>query len=192
MKSHLTEEKYQIIIVDSRPMFRSGIKSAMQPMMPGCTFSEFDLLPDLSMESAVECYTYFFLRAGDMSNKVIISAIKKIRSVYLNCKLILFDYQHQIGNIIHFFREKIDAYLPDDFGDHELNDCIKSLASNRLYVNMQITIDLLITTPRVSQRKKNTLMPAEMKVASLLVSGLSQSPVAKRLDRKIPTISTIK
>ncbi|WP_188931807.1 hypothetical protein [Dyadobacter endophyticus] len=74
--------------------------------------------------------------------------------MYLNCKIILFDYQHQIGDIIHFFREKIDAYLPDDFGDHDLKDCVKSLVSNRIYVNMQIAIDLLMTTPRVFQRKK--------------------------------------
>lgn len=154
MRIHLTEEDYRVIIVDSRPMFRAGIKSVMQSMIPRCRFSEYNLLTDLSIDSTVECCTYFFFRVRNMSDKVIISAIKKIRSVYLNCKIILFDYQHQIGDIIHFFREKIDAYLPDDFGDHDLKDCVKSLVSNRIYVNMQIAIDLLMTTPRVFQRKK--------------------------------------
>lgn len=192
MITYDTTEGDWMIIVDNRPMYRSGIKSMLQSMRPGCRFSEYHLMPELTTDSPQNGSSYFFIRIGKMPDRAIISDIKRLRSAYKSCKIILYDYQQSVDNLINFFREKIDAYLPDDFSGEDLHECISSLTENRVYVNMQIAIELLIKNPIVRPRKTSKLTPTEIKVANFLVNGLSPSLIAKEMDRKISTISTIK
>ena len=128
----------------------------------------------------------------NMSDKAIISNIKKLRLLQETSKIVLYGYQQPILNIIGFFQEKINGYLPDNFTDSELRECMTALAANRIYINMEIAIELMITPRPVRSKKKSVLTLTETKVANLLVRGLSPSRIAKEMDRKISTISTIK
>ena len=181
-----------VVIVDERAMYRVGIKANMQSLLPGCKFLERNLFHELPLNSIDNNNVYFMIRIGNISDKTILSNIRKARSIQKSCKIILYDYRQSIYNIIDFFREKINGYLSDDFSESELEECFSSLAANRIHVNMQIAFDLMISTPRPRRRKNPNLTPTEMKVANLLVTGLSPSLIAKEMDRKISTVSTIK
>lgn len=153
MRTNNTGDGYSIVIFDNRPMYRTGIKSILQTMIPSCRISEYNFLSELPAYSPDNGVTYFFIRVGNMPNHVIIENIKKLKYSCKSCKVILYDYQQRIENIVNFFHEKIDAYMPDDFGEEELKECINSLVKNRIYLNTQITFDLLIKTPAVRSRK---------------------------------------
>ena len=161
-------------------------------MIPECRFSEHDLFADSLLDRQVGSSTCFMISVRNMSDKTIIHNIKKLRLLQETCKIVLYGYQQPVPNIIAFFREKISGYLPDDFTDSELGLCITALAANRIYINMQIAIELMITPRPVRTRKKSILTLTETKVADLLVRGLRPSHIAKEMDRKISTISTIK
>ncbi len=192
MTNHNLQEKCLMVIIDNRPMYRAGIKARIEPMVAGCRFSEYDLITHLQLDARFGGSTYFMISVRNMSDKAIISAIRKLKSVQETCKIVLYGYQQPIPNIIGFFREKISGYLPDDFAEHELEECITALAANRIHINMQIAIELVITPRLVRPRKKPTLTQTETKVANLLVRGLSSSHIAQKMERKISTISTIK
>lgn len=192
MKNHNIQEDYVMVIVDNRPMYRAGIRSRVELMIPECRFSEHDLFADSLLDRHIGSSTCFMISVRNMSDKTIIHNIKKLRLLQETCKIVLYGYQQPVPNIIAFFRKKISGYLPDDFTDSELRECITALAANRIYVNMQIAIELMITPPPVRSRKKPLLTQTETKVANLLVRGLSPSHIAREMGRKISTISTIK
>lgn len=191
MRNHNIQTDDVMVIVDNRPMYRAGIKAGVELIMPEFRFSEHDSFTDLP-DRQVGSSTYFMISVRNMSDKAIISNIKKLRLLQATCKIVLYGYQQPIFNIIGFFQEKINGYLPDDFTDSELEECITALAANRIYINMQIAIELMITPRPVRSRKKSVLTLTETKVADLLVRGLRPSHIAKEMDRKISTISTIK
>jgi DNA-binding NarL/FixJ family response regulator len=186
------KEESLVVIVDNRTMYRAGIKSNMQSILPGCIFLERDSFNELPLDSIDGNSVYFMIRIGKASDQTILSSINKARVAQKSCKIILYDYQKSIHNIIDFFREKINGYLPDDFGESELRECVTSLAANRIHVNMQIAVELMIANSRTRPKKNPRLTPTELKVANLLVTGLSPSLIAKEMDRKISTVSTIK
>lgn len=135
---------------------------------------------------------HFFIRVGNTPYKTMITNVKKLRLAHGSCKVILYDCQESVNNIISFFRENIDAYLPDTFDENELRECMTTIKANRLYVNTQMAVQLLTVKSQGRAEKQVRLTPAETKVAKLLVRGMRPSLIAKELDRKISTISTIK
>ena len=192
MTHNLKKEETLVVIIDNRAMYRVGIKSNMQSLLPGCIFLERDSFNELPLESIEGNSVYFMIRIGNTSDQTILSSINKVRGSKKSCKIILYDYQKSIHNIIDFFRKKINGYLPDDFNESELRECITSVAANRIHVNMQIAVELITAPPRTRSKKNPPLTPTELKVANLLVTGLSSSLIAKEMDRKISTVSTLK
>lgn len=192
MRNHNIQEDYVMAIIDNRPMYRAGIKAGVELMRPEFRFSEHDSCTDLLLDGQAAGSTYIMISVKNMSDKAIISNIKKLRLLQETSKIVLYGYQQPILNIIGFFQEKINGYLPDNFTDSELRECMTALAANRIYINMEIAIELMITPRPVRSKKKSVLTLTETKVANLLVRGLSPSRIAKEMDRKISTISTIK
>lgn len=192
MRNHNIQEDYVMAIIDNRPMYRAGIKAGVELMRPEFRFSEHDSCSDLLLDGQAAGSAYIMISVKNMSDKAIISNIKKLRLLQETSKIVLYGYQQPILNIIGFFQEKINGYLPDNFTDSELRECMTALAANRIYINMEIAIELMITPRPVRSKKKSVLTLTETKVANLLVRGLSPSRIAKEMDRKISTISTIK
>lgn len=152
-------EDYLMVIVDNRPMYRTGIRSGIESMIPGCKFSEHDLFSDLLLNEEAGRSTYFMISVRNMSDKAVISHIKKLRSEQKACKIIIYGYQQSIFNIIDFLREKINGYLSDNFSESELAECIAALAENRIYVDLQIAIELMIAYQPIRSRKKAVANP---------------------------------
>jgi len=157
MTHNCTKEEILIVIVDNRTMYRTGIKSNMQSILPGCIFVERDSFNELPLDSIEGNSVYFMIRIGNASDQAILSSINKVRGSKKSCKIILYGYQKSIHNIIDFFRKKINGYLPDDFIESELRECITSVAANRIHVNMQIAVELMIARPEHVRRKPHLL-----------------------------------
>ena len=192
MKSYKTTKEKSFAIIDNRPMFRAGVKKSIQSITPECEVSEYGSFDELSWENKKNKYTSFFIKVGNNPYNTMIKNIRKLKSSNKSCKIILYDYQLSTNYIIAFFGEKINAYLPDNFDESELSECLISIESNRLYINNQIASQLLTIKPLHGGKKNIRLTATETKVADFLVQGMRPSLIAKELDRKISTISTIK
>nr|WP_295923886.1 DNA-binding response regulator [uncultured Dyadobacter sp.] len=153
MIQNYTNEETLVVIVDTRPMYRTGIKSNFQSILPGCVFLERDSFNEVPLDSINGSSVYFMIRIGNTSDQTIFSSINKARLSQKSCKIILYDYQYSIHNIVDFFKEKINGYLPEDFGESELRECVTSIAANRIHLNMQIAVELMIANPRTRPKK---------------------------------------
>ncbi len=173
-------------------MFRAGVKKSIQSITSQCEVSEYGTFDELSWENQKNKYTSFFIKVGNSPYNTMVKNIRKIKSSNKSCKIILYDYHLSINYIIAFFGEKINAYLPDNFDENELRECLITIESNRLYINNQIAMQLLTIKPLRGRKKNIRLTATETKVADFLVQGMRSSLIAKELDRKISTISTIK
>lgn len=154
MRNHNIQEDYVMAIIDNRPMYRAGIKAGVELMRPEFRFSEHDSCTDLLLDGQAAGSAYIMISVKNMSDKAIISNIKKLRLLQETSKIVLYGYQQPILNIIGFFQEKINGYLPDNFTDSELRECMTALAANRIYINMEIAIELMIT-PRPVRSKRS-------------------------------------
>lgn len=173
-------------------MFRAGVVKSLQSITHLDEVSEYGSFEELSWDNPQNKYATFFIKVGNSPYNTMVKNIRKLKSSYKSCKIVLYDYQLSINYIIAFFGEKINAYLPDNFDENELRECLVSIESNRLYINNQIAMQLLTIKPLRKSSKNIRLTVTETKVADFLVQGMRPSLIAKELDRKISTISTIK
>ncbi len=186
------ERNNLFVIVDERPMFRVGIKSTIESIIPLSEFSKHSRLDEFISDGSKACPFCILIWAGNISDKTIINNIRELKSLEKPCKIILYGYKQSIQYILPLLREKIDAYLPEDFGGNDLKECLASIAADRIYVDTQILIELLNIKFKGQRYKSRSLTPTEARVANLLVSGLSPSLIAKEMHRKTSTISSIK
>lgn len=190
---HLDRERNNlIVIVDERPMFWAGIKSTIESIIPQSEFSRHSRLDEFVSAGSQASSFYILIWAGNLSDKTIINNIRALKSLEKPCKIILYGYKQSVRYILPFLREKIDAYLPEDFGENDLKECLTSIAADRIFVNTQIVVELLNIKAKGQKHKSGGLTPTEVRVANLLVSGLSPSLIAKKMHRKTSTISSIK
>ncbi|ACT93173.1 response regulator receiver protein [Dyadobacter fermentans DSM 18053] len=158
MKNSCVVEAALIVIVDNRPMYRSGVKYGVESIVPGCKFSDYDQLSDLLLDRKTSRSIYFMISVRNMSNKTIIGHIRKLRSVQKKCKIRIYGYQQSTLDIIYFLREKISGYLSDEFSESELVECFSALTENRIYVDLQIAIELMIAYRPIRSRKKQPVV----------------------------------
>lgn len=192
MKHHDLSTKDSIVVIDNRPMFRAGVINTIQSTTDQCYFTSYGSFDELTDNSQKNGNLTFLIRVGNTLETTMVTNVRKLRSTYKSCKIILYDYQDSINDIILFFKEKIDAYLPDNFDEKDLQECITSVKSGRIYINTEIALELLTTKHKTRTKKTFRLTPTEIRVANLLVTGMRSSHIAREMDRKISTISTIK
>ncbi|MDQ6482133.1 LuxR C-terminal-related transcriptional regulator [Dyadobacter sp. LHD-138] len=192
MNSYKKNKDNSFAIIDNRPMFSAGLKRSIQSITSHDEVSEYGSFNELSWDNPQIKYTSFFIKVGSSPFNTMVKNIRKLKSSNKSCKIILYDYQLSINYIIAFFGEKINAYLPDNFDENELRECLISIDANRLYINNQIAMQLLKIKPSRGVNKNIRLTVTETKVADFLVQGMRPSLIAKEMDRKISTISTIK
>jgi DNA-binding NarL/FixJ family response regulator len=181
-----------MVIIDERPMFRTGIKKTIQSDISKFSFIEMSSFDDLSLTEYKNDNLACFIRLGNKQDKAIVNLIRRIKGAYKTCKIVLYDYQDSPDYIITLFKEEIDAYLPDNFDESDLKECFVSIGANRRYLDNQMALQLLAFKPGKLSERKVQFTPTEVKVAKLLVRGMRTSLIAQEMGKKISTISTIK
>lgn len=176
-----------VLIIDSRPMFRKGLSSCLLRLLKSASILEANHSKD-SFEVKSEV---IFIFGGDLADTEIIVAIRNLRKTNVDAKIVLYDYRHSLRFLLSFFRESLNGYLPGNFGDKELEECLQDLNSNRLYVNNEAAYQMLLSNLSGKSHKK-LLSSLEDKVAHYLLKGLGTSQIAGIMDRRPSTISTVK
>lgn len=188
----LTTPNATITIIDNRPMFRIGIRQAIEKIDPAIQVLDTEHYSEFKPE--VDTYKWDIILMGtkSLSNAEIIGHIRRFRLQNPKLKIALYDHRNSIDSVITFFQEKIDGYLTENFSLENLNDCILKLSDDKLYVNPEIANQLLTFKLDYTPQKKTTLSEMENRVAQFLLKGVGVSNIAKTLDRSTSTISTVK
>lgn len=181
-----------IAVVDSRPMFRSGLKSALENTSIPFSIIEAADYEELEEKLSGQGPDILLLSASNLSDAEISSYIEKLRLKNKNCKVAMYDYRNSVHSLLPFFQGQINGYMPENFDLNDLETCIRQLANNQLYVNTEMAYDLLVTKLTDRSKKTEILSKMENTVAEYLLKGMSISKIAEAMDRKVSTISTVK
>lgn len=185
----------KILIVDSRPVFRTGIRYILEKQFSRPEFRETetwaafrdsdpDYLPDLVILGQNAHY-----RQHDFQT------IKHFRKSYPEAGLIVLYKSWDIESIRNSFEAGVDGYLFENASSEEWIECTQKAVSRRKYVPGIILEDILshyLYKESVALPKDMLLSNRQREIARLLNKGMTISGIADYLGRKASSISTIK
>lgn len=176
-------------IIDSRPIFRMGLGASLAQIQESAKILEFSHYTEVSeIPSEV-----IFLFGGDLSDSEILISIKNLHRANIHSKIVLYDYRHSLNFLLSCFHEPLNGYLPGNFSNSDLQDCLLCLEKNKMYLNSEVAYQILITNINTKEKsKKIVLSSLETKVADYLLRGMGTTQIAGLMDRRPSTISTVK
>lgn len=181
-----------IAIIDNRQIVRIGIKQAVDMFYPSAETLEVIDLTDLEQKTATKLPDIILFGTRNLLSSEVVAHVRKLRQQNIHYKIVLYDHRNASESILSFFQERIDGYLTEDFDVKNLQDCLSKIQTGQLYVSQDIANRLLTFKLDYKRQKATTLSEMESRVAQYLLKGVGVSVIAKTLDRRTSTISTVK
>lgn len=188
MKIHTPDfSRKSVAIIDSRPMFRRGLMSSVLSIYETSDIQEFSDYKELAeIKSEV-----IFISGADLSSSEILASIKSLHKNSVHSKIVLYEYRDSLNFLLTCFQESLNGYLSGSFTGNDLEDCMRCLDNNKLYLNNEVAYQMLMSNLKNKPQKK-ILSGLENKVAEYLLRGMGTTQIANLLDRRPSTISTVK
>lgn len=181
-----------IAVIDHRTLFRFGITKTLEMIHPSKRIIGVESYSELEQKAVAKWPDIILFGTRNLSDPEVISFVRKIRQQSSFCKIALYDYRNTTASILSFFQERIDGYLTENFDKEKLQECLNKLETGQLYVSQEIANQLLTFKLDYKPQKVTALSEMESKVAQYLLKGVGVSMIAKTLDRRTSTISTVK
>ncbi|PWJ55326.1 DNA-binding NarL/FixJ family response regulator [Dyadobacter jejuensis] len=181
-----------IAIIDSRPMFREGVKASLM-----CLHGSFEILESKTCQELEMLYPGIYpdiiLMAGQgISDLEIFSTCSQLMQYCPSSRVVIYDNNRSKDFIILCLKNRVRGFLYESFHQKDLEACLTALAKGIPYVNSDLAYLLIIEDLERQKRLKKLFTKMEAEVATHLISGLSTSQIAKELNRRSSTISTTK
>lgn len=185
-----------IAIIDKHPIVRSGVRLVLNDHFginnilesDGITafYEKFqDAMPDVIIISMSQ--------EEGISNLQTLGFIKKFYSISTT---IMYDEHVEPAMVRKYFQFGITGYLCKTDTLTELVTCIQKILKGRHYISSDLLYVLLQDVPmykkKSSKKLKVYLTKRENEIAEYLINGQKTSEIARNLERKASTISTIK
>jgi len=111
-----------------------------------------------------------------------INKIKRIKEVYNNIKILIFDKSSNIDILKKSIKGNIDGYLVDIPEKEELVYIVNNIINSKKYYDLDLIKELLIDDNCNSYDNGiNTLTSRECEILELVVEGLTNKEMAKKL-----------
>lgn len=192
IKSSMFKSKLNIAVIDSRPIFRSGMLSEITSILP-------DTRPILSnnlsefYEDNLDKNTEVIFVACTSSLQDVLIEIKQLSETQSKPeKIIVYDVKDSIWNVSKSLLVNIYGYVSDNFDHDELEQCLTSIISGKKYISPKIMCDFFGEISRNVSKSSTKMSHTEKIVANYLVEGKSVSWIARKTAKKLSTISTQK
>jgi two-component system invasion response regulator UvrY len=190
----------KIVIIDKLPIVRSGIQILLREQFSNLAFTEFSSFNDfLAVDhGAVDIIVFGY---SDTSHLTIGSYILKIKQLHTHTKMIVANGPNEMSVLKKYLKAGVSGYLSELAEAGEFNTCFLNVIKGRKFFNYALIPFMLdyfssctvpsshITTRRV---KNPSLGAREFQIAELLSKGNSSVDIAKTLNLKPSTVSTIK
>jgi two-component system invasion response regulator UvrY len=183
-----------VIIIDSRPILRFGMKYYLENKISAIQIEEFADVHE-SRSSSFAYPHIIFVGISDQQTDVQI--VSKINKQYSQSKLIVYDPHGQAESAVKFLRAGAKGYLSQKFNYDLLKKCCETILAGKFYIDsneldsvLQYLIhdDISIT----HFYKVLPLTPRQNEIALLMAQGMGTCRIAEKLGLQASTISTVK
>lgn len=205
-----------IAVIDKYPIARAGLacffKSQFNPI---CIIGAESMIQmkKLYVDQIPDMVILGIGQHADMQN---IEMLKTVKKSYPSAKIILYDellpemsfpkkqfdtfsdtQSTYLGSelIMRYFHEGANGYLSKCDGILELRNCIVNLLAGKRYLckpMLELLIYKFLSDPIETVIKPRHLTRREYEIAHYLSEGMKTLEIAKKMDRKASTISTVK
>lgn len=191
----ISEEGIKILVIDSRPIFRSGLENTLQrnfQVVASVNWSEVNealcttLMPDIVI---VSNYTV---------DSSLYSLFTRLKAYASECHLILVAEQYTNCNVSSLLASGCDCCLMSTISDNELIQCITCLshgifffdftAIRQLKSELQMQSNAPDLPKSLSQRMP---LDRELQIAQMIFQGNSNQEIAKKMYLSTGTIKNI-
>ena len=187
----------KIVIIDEFPLMRLGLEKALSIHIEKAKILESESIvhfQELYPQEIPDIIVLGINSNSEKSNHDWIASIKERKP-----KVSVIIYADNLNSLeaSMYLKAGVDGYLTKKDSLIELVNCVNCVVSGKKYLAYDILIQVLTTVDQIKLVKKTPktdrrLSVREKEVAQYLSNGMKVSDIAKKLERKISTISTIK
>ena len=185
----------KILIVDNRPVFRTGIRYILKKQFSSPEFMEADTLAAFCDACPDDVPDMAILGQDACSQLHDFQSIGHFRKSYPGTGLIVLYKSWDIESIRQSFEAGADGYLFENTSSEEWTECTGKVAAGRKYVPGIVLEEILnhhLRKEYMTLAKDMLLSNRQLEVARLLNRGMTISGIAGSLGKKVSSISTIK
>ena len=185
----------KIALIDSHPIMRKGLAIVLHEYFKEVKIYELDNtdgFADLHLASQPDLV---ILGLNTNNKKTCLEIARNLKRQISETPLIVYDENETLNLTIPYFKSGVNGYLLKKNNASEMINCLKTVLSGKFYicpVLTQLLFKHLIMDGKVSSKKPEVLTTRELEIAAYLCEGMGTSMIAKKLERKASTISTIK
>jgi two-component system invasion response regulator UvrY len=176
----------RVVLVDSCPVFREGLKSVMNGMQDLRVVGEAGAFRDVLEKIQNECD--LLIVDGDLEALDLLRSLDKTSRRGRPPFVLVLSGHTDDHHAIQMLAAGADGYLCKSTPLEPMLNAIRKVARGRRYVTTDVAERILIHIERVNNPRR--LSGREYEVLYLLASGLAVSEIAERLSLSVKTIST--
>ena len=181
-----------IAIIDQQPLTRWGLNYFLKE-----NFDHIKIIDAETYESFQELHPVILpdifilvLAAEDAPSQI--NMIKNATKNSKGAEFIIYDQQPDLDKMGAIFKSGVRGYLCSQNDLSEWVKCVNMVLNGKNYLDNDIIGFLIKSLPQPSTSSSIQLTARENEIAKYIIDGLTTTCIAKLLNRKASTISTIK
>ncbi|PWJ56906.1 DNA-binding NarL/FixJ family response regulator [Dyadobacter jejuensis] len=188
-----------ILLIEQYPILRAGLKYFLEAEFKNILTLESESLSYLPHDETGQRPNILILGLNEQHRSESLENMKQWKKRFPDCRVILYDEgEMDVQTISNYLRIGISGYISKEASSTELGECVRIIANGGKYISSTDLLSWMFDKPRSKNRKisraKGTvrLSNRETEIADYLADGKGTTWIARKLDRKPSTISTIK
>jgi len=183
----------RIVIIDKRTVFRKGLRTSILEIYPQASVFESDSVTRLMSQYSAAAPDILLFAGNLLTDNINAELPDLLKNSFKHSKTIIYCTRASIMSLSPFHNKSVYGYIPDDFDEPELQQCLLAVMAGKKYISPDLVWEYLGRSSEQQQSARTEkLSKSEGLVANLLVEGKSVSSIAQSMGRNISTISTQK
>jgi DNA-binding NarL/FixJ family response regulator len=176
----------RVIIVDPHPLFREGLKRALDGTHDVRVVGEAAHTRDLPIQQADQCD--LITLDGELESLLFLQERKKVRSKDRPPFVLVISRCTEAQHVFQLLSAGADGYVSKSEPNATVIAGIRKVATGKKFLTQELSDALLVNIDETNRRIR--LSQREYEVLYLFGSGLGSSEIAERLSLSVKTIST--
>ena len=185
-----TENKsIKIIIADDHPLFRRGLKHALEETNDIQVIGESSNGEDL-LSLIKDCIPEIILLDISMPGKSGLDLLKQLKSEYPKLPILILSVYSEEQYAVRFLKAGASGYLTKESAAEKLAEAIRKIVGGGKYASPEVIEKLAFDFSNSDKAPHETLSDREFQVFGMISIGKSLTEIGVELSLSVKTIST--
>ena len=179
----------KIIIADDHPLFRRGLKHALEETNDIQVIGESSNGEDL-LSLIKDCIPEIILLDISMPGKSGLDLLKQLKSEYPKLPILILSVYPEEQYAVRFLKAGASGYLTKESAAEKLAEAIRKIAGGGKYASTEVMEKLAFDFSNSDKAPHETLSDREFQVFGMISIGKSLTEIGVELSLSVKTIST--